>query len=634
MTSSADPPVTPSRLARGFAVLLGLVVLATLWIAAIAHQLSARSRRVCAAYAAVQNARCELLRIDLELHAAVRLAAATGDPVWQQRYDATLPRLAQLLQQTLDDAYEPIDEVSAWRTSDGNERMLEIEQDALAAAHAGDLGAARALVASPEYASLRRDYQSRVDDLHRRLVAQHDRELERIRARSILAIAIAAVAVAGLAVLGLLLRRSLRATVAASAQARLLAELNTALESARAEALAANQAKSAFLASISHELRTPLTAVLGFAELLAGSAQDEEDREAIGMIQRNGQHLLSLLNDVLDFSKVEAGKIDLQRERVHPLEVLHEIEAMLTIQARERGVELLFEWAGPVPESIETDRLRLRQILTNLAGNAIKFSEQGCEVHVLATIASSGTGDARLAVEVIDSGIGISEEQLARLFQPFVQVAAGPEKRFGGTGLGLVISQRLARLLGGEITVRSEIGKGSIFRLELPVGPIAGIRMSDAGEGPAGSAAALHPPAPELSGRILVVEDIEANQRLIARILRRAGAEVVLAAHGQQALAEYDAATAAGRPFDLVLMDMQMPVMDGFTATRHLKQRAPALPVIALTAGVTREDVDRTREVGCDDFAPKPIRSHDLIALVRRNLDAVRRVAPAAGGRV
>ncbi|MDX2017743.1 MAG: PAS domain S-box protein [Planctomycetota bacterium] len=409
------------------------------------------------------------------------------------------------------------------------------------------------------------------------------------------------------------------------------------LEKARSAAEAASAAKSEFLANMSHEIRTPMTAILGFTEVLANDAQLPRERqlEHIETIRRNGEHLLSIINDILDLSKIEAGKMTVEHTRTSPAQVVHEVLSLMQVKAAAKGLELSAALATPVPQLIESDPIRLRQILVNLVGNAVKFTETGAvRVEVRAD-----PNDGCLSFEVVDSGIGMSDEARARLFQPFAQADTSTTRRFGGTGLGLRISQRLAQMLGGDIDVHSAPGRGSRFTLRIHADPAPGAPMlppedplvSVCAERTNPSALApAHSDRPLEGLRILLAEDGPDNQRLISFHLRKAGASVRIVSNGLEAVRalcanEDDAAPLVDPPpFDLLLSDMQMPEMDGYAAARLLRTRHSRLPIVALTAHAMSGDAQRCLDAGCDAYASKPI---DRAELIRTCLEAVQRRA-------
>jgi len=402
-----------------------------------------------------------------------------------------------------------------------------------------------------------------------------------------------------------------------AAQAQALATQAQDLKRANQEAEQANRAKSEFLANMSHELRTPMTAILGFADVLADSVQQPEQRDAVNTIKRNGAHLLELVNDILDLSKIEAGKFQMERIRAGTLSIIADVASLMRVRAAAKGLPLDVEYRGPIPETIQTDPTRLRQILINLIGNAIKFTEVGrVRLVVQADLVARAP---RLRIDVVDTGLGMTAEQVARLFQPFTQADASTTRRFGGTGLGLSISKRFAEMLDGDLRVESSLRSGSTFTLEIAVGDLAGVRLlTGPFEADSSHAHDTREQDVTISGRVLMAEDGPDNQRLISFVLRRAGAEVTVVDNGQAAVDLALAAQAEGRPFACILMDMQMPVMDGYEATRHLRAAGYAGPIIALTAHAMSGDEQKCLAAGCTDYTAKPIQRYNLLAMVAR----------------
>ncbi len=455
------------------------------------------------------------------------------------------------------------------------------------------------------------------------------------------------------------------------------------LRIAKEMAEATSRTKSEFLANMSHEIRTPMTAILGFTDVLL--EHDKLDNmspgriEAAKTIKRNGEYLLQLVNDILDLSKIEAGKMRVEWVRCSPCRIVAEVTSLARVRADAKGLPLNFEYIGAIPETIQTDPTRLRQILINVISNAIKFTEVGSVRLVTQFMEgprSQGAEGARdqewhgrlgreegaentadtatprgkfldplgprslgpfLQFDVIDTGLGMTEEQVARLFQPFMQADASTTRRFGGTGLGLVISKRLAALLGGDIVVvETQKGVGTRIRVTVATGPLKGVKMI---EDPL-SATVLAPDKTKTTTstdleilvgyRILLAEDGPDNQRLIAHVLRKSGADVTIIENGKLAV---DAALAAwdeGKPFDLILMDMQMPVMDGYQATNLLRQKGYTGSIIALTAHAMASDREKCINAGCNDYATKPINRKQLITMIRRYIDAAVAVGTSA----
>ncbi len=389
------------------------------------------------------------------------------------------------------------------------------------------------------------------------------------------------------------------------------------LDLARRAAESASHAKSTFLANMSHEIRTPMTAILGFADILAEPDQAGDIRaDAIATIRRNGDHLLTIINDILDLSKIEAGKMSCERIAFPSLRPAEEAITLLRDRAVAKGLELRLETTGTLPPAVMGDPTRLKQILVNLVGNAIKFTHAGSIV-VMATF---DTETRRLRFAVRDTGIGLDADQLAHLFQPFTQGDSSTRRRFGGTGLGLAISRTLARLLGGDLVVESAPRQGSTFTVTVAAGdefaalPAPAPRPFASASGPTSTSPAPAASAGCLRGRrVLFAEDGPDNQRLIGLHLRRAGAEVTLAGNGRLALDAYTAANLAGTPFDLILLDMQMPELDGYGAARELREKGAPQPIIALTAHAMAGDRERCIQAGCSDYLTKPVDRARLI---------------------
>ncbi|BAU47538.1 chemotaxis protein CheY [Sulfurifustis variabilis] len=391
-----------------------------------------------------------------------------------------------------------------------------------------------------------------------------------------------------------------------------VAERTRELAEARDEAIAATRSKSAFLANMSHEIRTPLTAIIGFSETLLDSNQSLAERvDAIRTITRSGKHLLRIINDILDVSKMEANRLDVERIPLSPFELLDDVHAIVALLAEEKALAFEIEYRYPLPARIVSDPLRLKQILINLCNNAIKFTARG-GVRIRL---SWERAQSRLLFEVIDSGIGMTEELIRTLFRAFTQADASTTREYGGTGLGLYLSRELATRLGGEIAVQSTPGAGSVFTLAVPTGDVldadlAWERPVEPAVAPAVTAAGV-----VVDGEVLLAEDNVDNQKLVTFLLRSAGASVTIAENGQRAVE-----LGRSRRFDLVLMDLQMPVMGGLEATRELRREGYHGPVVALTANAMRSDIDTCLAAGCDDFMSKPIQKDKLHELLLRYL--------------
>lgn len=388
------------------------------------------------------------------------------------------------------------------------------------------------------------------------------------------------------------------------------AAVQQALATAKNLAESANQSKSEFLANMSHEMRTPLNGILGFTQLLQREAEvsPEERVEFLATIQSSGQHLLELINDILDLSKIEAGRMDVEKRPCSPRQLVADVVSLLRVKAQEKGLVLEHEYLGKVPEVIVSDSARIKQLLMNLVGNAIKFTADG-SVRIVTAIENFG-GETKLRFDVVDTGMGIPAEKLELIFDPFVQADNSVTRCFGGTGLGLAISRRIARALGGDLTVCSTVGMGSVFSTTVDPGDLTGVPLTEfrGGDVETSPDELREAPATIQGAKILVVDDGSTNRKLISVVLRRAGAEVSSAENGQQAVE-----MVSGGTFDLVLMDMQMPVMDGYTATKRLRDSGQTVPIIALTANAMKGDEQKCLSSGCSGFLTKPIDSKKLV---------------------
>lgn len=387
-----------------------------------------------------------------------------------------------------------------------------------------------------------------------------------------------------------------------------------ALASAKAAAEAANVAKSQFLANMSHELRTPMNAILGMIDVALPKATDPMVLDCLQTAKGSADLLLTLLNDLLDSAKIESGKLELESAPFNPRQMLDHVSRVLSVRASEKGLRFSCRVPDDTPPAVKGDRVRLQQVLLNLAGNAIKFTEKG-EVEITLRVGQAETGDrepsstAVLQFTVRDTGIGIPASRLERIFEPFAQADASTTRRFGGTGLGLSISRSIVEMMGGTMRVESEVGKGSRFSFDIRL-PLAERLPADF------DAPVVVSHATRAQLRILLVEDNPANQKLATYILEDRGHLVDIAGDGQEAVYWTEK-----NHYDVILMDVQMPGMDGLEATAAVRKREggkPRVPIIAMTAHAMKGDRERCLAAGMDGYLSKPVKAQEMIALVER----------------
>eukprot|EP00913_Durusdinium_trenchii_P028383 g26611.t1 len=377
----------------------------------------------------------------------------------------------------------------------------------------------------------------------------------------------------------------------------------------------ASQSKSAFLANMSHEIRTPMTAILGYADLMTALVENQDALGHLQIIRRNGGYLLDIINDILDLSKIEAGKLNIVPERFSPVRLIEEVRSIMEVRASEQNLTLVVDYDGKLPATIESDPKRLKQILINLVGNAIKFTKAG------GVKMAVGIDDDRLQFHVIDTGIGMSKTQQQRLFQPFSQGDETVNREFGGTGLGLAISKRLAKLLGGSVGVESEEGEGSTFTVTIAVGDIDNVQWILPEPIPETVPQPLPTETIRLDCQILVVDDRRDVRFLSRKFLGDAGAVVSEAEDGELAVKAVKEALSNGRVFDLIVLDMQMPKLDGYATAKALRELGFTGPIIALTADAMHGDMTRCIEAGCNDYLSKPIDKLELLNKARTHVE-------------
>jgi CheY-like chemotaxis protein len=369
-----------------------------------------------------------------------------------------------------------------------------------------------------------------------------------------------------------------------------------------------------------------MTAILGYADILGRHLTDPDDLQCVEPIRRNGRFLLEIINDILDISKIEAGKLKIELQRFRVDELVAEVISLMSVRAAEKKLTLRAEYNGPIPETIESDPTRLRQILMNLVGNAVKFTESG-GVELITRLVPERE---QLQFDVIDTGIGMGPELMARLFEPFTQADSSLTRRFGGSGLGLTISRRLAEMLGGDIAVQSEPSKGSTFTATVATGALESVPIIEPLWESLIPVATSRILLPRLDCHVLVVDDRREVRYLAQHFIEEAGGRVTTATNGAEALAAVQERADSGTTVDLILMDMQMPVMDGYEATARLRESGFRGPIIALTAHAMDGDRERCLQAGCDDYTSKPLDVRHLIAVIARHTLAVSAVEPDA----
>ncbi|QDU79465.1 Sensory/regulatory protein RpfC [Polystyrenella longa] len=390
------------------------------------------------------------------------------------------------------------------------------------------------------------------------------------------------------------------------------------IEKAARAAHMANVAKTDFLTNMSHEIRTPLTAILGFAELMLEEDMDKEEQDlALQTVRRNGEHLLGIINEILDLSKIESGKLEVEHSDCDVIKLIDDLHDIMNLRAEKQNLNFTTEFATALPAIIETDSIRLKQVLFNLLGNALKFTSEG-KVHLSIGSECGSSGQLRMRFEVTDSGIGIDPQSTTRLFEPFTQADNSVSRKYGGTGLGLAISKRLVGLLGGEIGVNSIPGKGSTFWFTIDCGIPAGFNTYSSLEEYRDGIQTRQEESldvEQLDCSILLAEDGEDNRHLFDFILSQAGVRLTTVSNGAEAVKK---AIDPSNQFDIILMDMQMPVMDGYLATKILRESGYNGPILALTAHAVKSMQQRSLNAGCDDIITKPVNRKKLLSILNR----------------
>jgi PAS domain S-box-containing protein len=406
---------------------------------------------------------------------------------------------------------------------------------------------------------------------------------------------------------------SIRTDITSTKQAELVLQKNEIkLGLALKAAEAATYAKSQFLANMSHEIRTPLTSIIGFAEAAREEGVSTEDRmQSLDRILNSGEHLLGIINDILDLSKIDAGALKVEMQPFSPVALLQSVKTLMLPRISEKGLNLTINYIWPLPATITNDSLRLMQILVNLVSNAIKFTESG---QVTISVRCEKQSQ-RINFSISDTGIGINADQIDRLFLPFSQTDSGATRRFGGTGLGLFISKNLITLLGGEISVQSQPNFGSTFSFSITTNDTSNTEWIYSIPQIKPSVEVDRSIISKMRGRVLVVDDAADNRALIEFSLRNSKIAITMAENGQEAVKATQA-----QEFDLIIMDMQMPVMDGYEATRTLRQNGVTTPIVAFTAAILKNDILKCTEAGCSSHLTKPFNQNSLVQCLSKYL--------------
>ncbi len=607
------------------ALLLLLTAVILIGLSSYARSLYSEFKTAESQYRRIIELNGVITHLDEVLTMSARMAAATGDLKWETRYRGFEPKLDAAIKEAIGLAPEAVMSEAVKQTDTANIKLVAMENEAFDLVRRGDREGAARLLYSSEYEGQKCLYSEGIARTAGALERHMQRNCNR-RCTAVLVGFISAAFAISLALFAwfaaLRMRRDITKCKRAEQELKHVNEqLETSVRRANElaqEATVADLAKSQFLASMSHEIRTPMNAIIGFSEVLAEEKLTYEQKDHVSIIRGSAEHLLQLINDILDFSKIEAGKLDINITDYSLERLFVVIESLLRPMAQKK--ELAFEvlQCGPLPAQIRTDPFRLNQCLVNLVNNAIKFTEKG---HVYVSISSQEVNDKPyIRFDVEDTGIGIPADKQDSIFEEFAQIDSGATRRFGGAGLGLAITRKLAHLLGGELSLTSKVGAGSVFSLTIPAGvgvksqPLFDkyklvidlnqeLETSDTTE------------QVKFSGRVLVAEDSQSNQMLIKLLLEKLDLQVTMAQDGKEAVDK-----ALSQPFNLIFMDIQMPNMDGYEATRALRRNGLKTPIIALTAYAMKGDDEKCFSAGCSDYIAKPIDRETLLRVISKYL--------------
>ena len=570
---------------------------------------------------------------DEVLTMSARMAAATGNLRWESRYRRFEPQLDLAIREALTLAPEGFVGESFAQTDAANIKLAAMENKAFDLVRHEDLKTAEKVLYSPEYQEQKHLYSEGMAQGATALEEFVEHKTVRYH-RVLLAAFIFVAFIISLAIFAWFAALRMRKDIAKRKQVeheleRLNERLEVSVEKANRlahESTLADLAKSQFLANMSHEIRTPMNAIIGFSEVLSEESLTDEQLHHVKIIRESARHLLQLMNDILDFSKIETGKLDIEITDCSLPHVLAVIESLMRPAAKEKGLAFEVLQCDELPAQVRTDPLRLRQCLVNLISNAIKFTEEG---HVYVNVSVQNKIDGPfICFDIEDTGIGIAPDKEDLIFEEFTQADAGTTRRYSGTGLGLPITKKLASLLGGQLTVTSEVGKGSVFSLTIPAGVDVESQVFNkydaASELKHELDSADTPVEARFSGRVLVAEDSKSNQMLVKLLLQRLGLEVIIAEDGKEAVRK-----ALSESFNLILMDIQMPNMDGHEATKILRRKGLKTAIVAMTAYAMKGDDKKCIASGCTDYMAKPIDTKILLQVIRKYLPCQSKVSSA-----